>query len=235
MTTVILIVLGLFIGAAIAQEKGLVFGLFIGLAFSMLATLKGRVFKLEQELARAMKLLNASRMSKDTPAVEPEKQSDFSTETTGLSQQSINVKQVQNEPASDTLLSDLNIEAKVTKPEPKKIDTNWDSSGWQESKPTAPRKPHFVDKVLSTIKGFFTEGNVVVKVGAIVLFFGVAFLLKYAADQSLFPIELRLLGVIAVGVGLLFVGWRLRLEKLEYGLILQGAGLGMLYLNCLCR
>src|SRR5689334_10993346 len=35
-------------------------------------------------------------------------------------------------------------------------------------------------------------GNTLVRVGVIVLFFGVAFLLKYAAERDLVPIELRL-------------------------------------------
>ncbi|NOQ82131.1 MAG: DUF2339 domain-containing protein [Methylophaga sp.] len=231
MTTIILIVLGLFIGGAVAEEEGLVLGLFIGLAFGMIATLKGRVFKLEQELARTMKLVNASRTSKETSTLDPEKQPAPSEESTGLSEQNISVKPTLEEASIDDVLSGLNIETKATKAEPKKVKSDWDNAGWQESKPKTPRKPNFADKVFSTVKDFFTKGNVVVKVGAIVLFFGVAFLLKYAADRSLFPIELRLLGVISAGIGLLFVGWRLRLEKLEYGLILQGAGLGMLYLT----
>jgi len=235
MTTIILVVLGLFIGGVIAEEEGLVAGLFIGLAFGMIATLKGRIFKLEQELARAMKLLQASRTTKDTSSLEPEKQPASPTESTGLAEQNTTVKPTSEADSIDEVLSGLNIETKTTEaepqPEPKKVNTDWDSASWQESKANTPRKPNFADKVFSTVKDFFTKGNVVVKVGAIVLFFGVAFLLKYAADRSVFPIELRLLGVIAAGIGLLFVGWRLRLEKLEYGLILQGAGLGMLYLT----
>jgi len=231
MTTIILVVLGIFIGGAIAEGEGLVTGLFIGLAFGMIATLKGRMFKLEQELAKAMKLLKASQTNKETSTREPEKHSVSPTESTGLSAQSATVKPTLDKPVVDELLKGLNIETKTATPEPKKIKTDWASSAWRESKETTARKPHFVDKVLSSVKDFFTKGNVVVKVGAIVLFFGVAFLLKYAADRSVFSIELRLLGVIAAGIGLLFVGWRLRLEKLEYGLILQGAGLGMLYLT----
>jgi len=231
MVTIILVVLGLFIGGVMAEEEGLVAGLFIGLAFSMIASLKGRMFKLEQELARTMKLLNASRASKESPLSEPVKQPIAKAESTGFSQQSTQVKQTVEEAEVDELLRGLNIQTKVTKPEPKKVNSDWDSDGWQESKATTARKPHFTDKLLDTLKDFFTKGNVVVKVGAIVLFFGVAFLFKYAADRSLFPIELRLLAVIAAGIGLLVVGWRLRLEKLDYGLILQGAGLGMLYLT----
>ena len=74
-------------------------------------------------------------------------------------------------------------------------------------------------------------GNTLVRVGVIVLFFGVAFLLKYAADHDLVPIELRLAGVAAGGIVLLIVGWRLRLKRAGYALMLQGAGVGILYLT----
>ena len=57
------------------------------------------------------------------------------------------------------------------------------------------------------IKRWFTEGNVPVKVGVIVLFLGVAALLKYAADAGWLtvPIEFRLaaIAILALAVGAL--------------------------------
>jgi len=78
---------------------------------------------------------------------------------------------------------------------------------------------------------YFTGGNVIVRVGVIVLFFGVAFLLKYSAERNLVPIELRLLGVTAGAIALLLFGWRLRLSRPGYALILQGGAVGILYLT----
>jgi len=78
---------------------------------------------------------------------------------------------------------------------------------------------------------FFTTGNVVVKVGVIILFFGVAFLLKYAAQRNAFPIELRLISVAAGAIGMLIFGWRLRHTKAPYALVLQGGAVGILYLT----
>ncbi len=80
------------------------------------------------------------------------------------------------------------------------------------------------------IVNFFTTGNLVLKIGIIILFFGVAFLLKYAAQRNMIPIELRLAGVSLAGMALLGVGWRLRLSRTAYGLTLQGGGVGILYL-----
>ena len=85
---------------------------------------------------------------------------------------------------------------------------------------------------LSRARGFFTTGNVVLKVGIIVIFFGVSFLLKYAAQRNMVPIEFRLMGVFVAGLITLFIGWRLRHQAdNRYGLALQGAGLGILYLT----
>lgn len=91
--------------------------------------------------------------------------------------------------------------------------------------------PDLGDKIGQFIKSYFTGGNLIVRVGIIVLFFGVAFLLKYAAENSLFPIELRLAAVGISGIALLIVGWRLRIKRRAYALIMQGGGVGILYLT----
>jgi uncharacterized membrane protein len=74
-------------------------------------------------------------------------------------------------------------------------------------------------------------GNTLVRVGVIVLFFGVAFLLKYAAERDLVPIELRLAAVALGGIAMLIIGWRLREKRAGYALMLQGGGVGVLYLT----
>lgn len=93
----------------------------------------------------------------------------------------------------------------------------------------AERELTAADRVFAAIKSYFTEGNLFVRVGVLVLFFGVAFLLNYAAEQGKFPIELRIAAIAAGGVALLVTGWRLRVQRTTYGLILQGAGVGVLY------
>src|SRR5690242_18271407 len=87
---------------------------------------------------------------------------------------------------------------------------------------TQPSGPSFWERLFS--------GNVVVKVGIIVLFFGVAFLLKYTYERVHVPIELRLLAVAIGAIVLLGVGWRLRASRPGYALALQGGGVAILYL-----
>ena len=63
------------------------------------------------------------------------------------------------------------------------------------------------------------------------VFIGVAFLVRYVAEHTYLPIELRLSGVAAVGVVLLGLGWRLRTKRPAYALALQGGAIGILYLT----
>ena len=111
-----------------------------------------------------------------------------------------------------------------------------------EEKPAAPGKePSGMDRlfaglgsglndITTKVRDFFTTGNLVLKIGVIILFFGVAFLLKYAAQRNMIPVEFRLIGVALSGMVMLGLGWRLRFTRLNYGLILQGGGVGVMYL-----
>jgi len=69
------------------------------------------------------------------------------------------------------------------------------------------------------------------RIGVVVLFFGVAFLLKYFAEHFTLPIAARLLAVAVAGVALTVVGRRVARTRPAYGWSLQGAGMGVLYLT----
>jgi uncharacterized membrane protein len=77
---------------------------------------------------------------------------------------------------------------------------------------------------------WLTGGNTLVRVGVLILFIGVAFLVRYAGEHIDVPIEARLAGVAIGAIILLVLGWRLRERAGGYGLVLQGGGVGVLYL-----
>lgn len=87
-----------------------------------------------------------------------------------------------------------------------------------------------VDLMIKRSVAWFTTGNPVVKVGLIVLFFGVAFLLKYAAENSQVPIEVRFIGAAIGALAILLTGWRLRESRPLFALPMQGGGMGLLYI-----
>jgi len=94
----------------------------------------------------------------------------------------------------------------------------------------APRDAGATAATPSRLLGWLLGGNTVVRAGVIILFFGVAFLLKYASERVHVPIELRLAGVAFGAAALLLLGWRLRERRTGYALALQGGGVGLLYL-----
>ena len=83
----------------------------------------------------------------------------------------------------------------------------------------------------SALWNFLFGGNTLVRFGVIVLFFGVAFLLKYASENIEISIEARLIGVALAAVMMLGLGWHLRSRRRGYALIIQGGGIGLLYLT----
>ena len=103
------------------------------------------------------------------------------------------------------------------------------SAGRGRSAP--PRREDFVDTAVRLLREYFTGGNTLVRVGIVILFFGVAFLLRYAAEHTHVPIEFRLSGVALGGIILLVLGWRLRTQRAGYALALQGGAVGILYLT----
>jgi uncharacterized membrane protein len=83
----------------------------------------------------------------------------------------------------------------------------------------------------SPIVAWLVQGNPIAKLGVILLFFGLAYLLRFASERGWLPIEVRLAGAAAIAMALLAVGWRLRERRPVYALTLQGGSIGALYLT----
>lgn len=78
----------------------------------------------------------------------------------------------------------------------------------------------------------FWAGNPLVKIGVILLFFGIASGLRLAAEYGLLPIPVRLFFTAIAGVGLIFFGFAKARDGVHraFGLSLQGGGFAVLYL-----
>ena len=107
-------------------------------------------------------------------------------------------------------------------------------------RPTVPPPPPVPlrDRLPPFVARWIFGGNTIVKAGVLILFLGLAFLLRYTAERVTLPVEWRYAGVALVGVALTAIGWRLRDRRdaaggSDYGLILQGAGIGVFYLTAL--
>ncbi|AOE87908.1 DUF2339 domain-containing protein [Pseudomonas sp. TCU-HL1] len=97
--------------------------------------------------------------------------------------------------------------------------------------PPKPREPSLLERGLAAARDWLFGGNTVLRIGIVLLFLGLAFLLRYATEGMVVPIEVRYAGVALAATALLGLGWWLRRRNPNYGLMLQGAGIAVLYLT----
>lgn len=84
---------------------------------------------------------------------------------------------------------------------------------------------------LETIKAFIVQSNWLLLTGVAILFIGLSLLVRLAIENQLFPLELRLILVAIVGGLMVFIGSRLVGKRPQYGFVMEGGGLAVLYLT----
>lgn len=108
---------------------------------------------------------------------------------------------------------------------------------WQPEAPVRmqvapkPEEPGLLERAFAAAKDWLFGGNTLVRMGVVLVFIGLAFLLRYASDRVAVPVELRYLGVAASSLAFLILGWRLRDTRRSYGLLMQGAAVAVMYLT----
>ncbi len=210
---ILISIIGLLIGAYVGAESGAALGAILGalvaLAVPRLFELQDKITRLERTVAR---LAQHEALDKDTPFPAHADLPDWL--------QHPEQTEPERQPAETVPVAAA-----------REVPGGADAGFRKEATPVSPAG--LVTRIFNFVRAWLTTGNVPVKLGVIVSFFGVAFLLKYAVDQQLLllPIELRLAGVAAFALVLLAVGWRLRERLPVYALSLQGGGVGVLYLT----
>ncbi|MCF8111406.1 MAG: DUF2339 domain-containing protein [Desulfobacteraceae bacterium] len=209
-------IIGAVLGAVFLPGLGWVPGFAIGLLLGWCKVLSARVGVLEQKVAK-LKAGPEHETKAPGPEAEPESE-----------------PEVEVEPELE--LGPELVFGQETEPadQPEAVVASGSLAQKHEQRPgTAPAhvRENAFDPVIEKARQLLTRGNPVVRVGLIVLFFGVAFLLKYAAERDLLAIELRLAAVAFAGLAMLALGWRLRSRDLTYSLLIQGGGVGILYLT----
>ena len=88
-----------------------------------------------------------------------------------------------------------------------------------------------VTSVIHSMQNWFFGGNLVVRVGVLVLLVGVVLLLRLLSDYIEIPIAFKLIAIGVLGLGLAALGLKLVKNRFAYGITLQGAGLAIAYLT----
>ena len=215
--------IGAVAGAAVGGGSGAILGFAIGVGSAVVRALTVRLARLESELADLRSQLRSveSRPSAADAAALPHRPAPTPPPAAPAPEPPIISPPVIPEPAP----------AAPTLHQPAGDST----ARRPRIEPAPPRPPSAGEEAWTAgvrwILEFFTTGNVVAKVGVVILFFGAAFLVRYAADRGLLPIEFRLMGVVLASLVLLALGWRLRRSQPPFAMALQGGAVGLLYLT----
>jgi uncharacterized membrane protein len=223
----ILLLAGLFIGAVLDESLtggavGAVLGLALGLSFRLssvareVAVQKAELTKARHDLQAVQARLNlldsAATQLPDAPAPAP-----------------LNIQPVAD--SGPELLFDL----PDLEPEPGQTssDSEWrrPADAPQPARPSVSAGPNFFDSALLRARDWLLGGNTVLRIGVVLLFLGLAFLLRYATEGMVVPIEARYAGVAFAALVLLGLGWWLRQRNESFALMLQGTGVAVLYLT----
>ena len=220
---ILFVFIGIYIGAVVDEWSGAVFGFFIGWLAGALIQQQKQLKKLEVQLKLIQSNLIDSRV--DVSSEEPVASDDSEQEA------------VDDVPVAEDVTKDIayphsasDVPEEITEKDTARKDTTEKDDAWQTA-PDVPRTPNVADKAINWIKDFFTKGNVVVKIGMIVLICGVSFLIKYAAGKHVIPVEFWFIAVAVGSIVLFVVGWRLRLKNAAYALVIQGGAIGLLFIT----
>ncbi|MDR2527903.1 MAG: DUF2339 domain-containing protein [Synergistaceae bacterium] len=97
--------------------------------------------------------------------------------------------------------------------------------------PLEPEVPGVLELALRRfLSWMLAEGNVWVCAGALLFFVGFGLLFRYALQLDLLTLEMRLAAAALTGIAMVWFGFHIRERRRVYALILQGGGMGVLYL-----
>ncbi len=216
---IVLAIVGAVFGASLASEGGhlfaIVLGALAGLAIGEMVFIRDRLTKLQSDL-EDLRHRRGERPPAPAPTQEP-------VQRLREAAPYIAPRATPEVPSPRP--------ATTTAPGPVPVPS---TRAAESGSPARPLDESYADRenpILKLLREYFTGGNALVRAGVVVLFFGVAFLLRYLAEHTHVPIELRLSAVAFGALILLVLGWRLREKRRGYALALQGGATGILYLT----
>ena len=228
-------VIGL-IGLVMEGDEGLFFGALVGYCLGAIIELTSQMGEFKKKLTQLENMFIQMKNSdvNERVAKEPEVNAPVTSEPPLAQQPALDpFEDISDQESAPELIKPIQ-KHNIPRPAPKQTQSSQKTSIQERLDSTDNQfKESTIDKLVASVHKFFTDGNVVVKVGMLILIIGVGFLLKYAYDENLFtlPMELRFISAGILGLALIVFGWRLRDKKQTYALLLQGGGIGIMYLT----
>ena len=235
-----------FEGAAIGALLGFAIGNFIGGSDRVLNLenrvtrlrlevdeLKAQLVTLEERLGRSRspEATPAPRAVSEAPVAAPPPattQAEAATPASELEDIEAQALAATLEPAPEKPLPEFEPEPEF-EPQPVAAKATLRAERFERMDLTLPELPSF--KPFEAAKAWLLGGNTLVRAGAVVLFFGLAFLVKFGAEHTSVPIEFRYIGIVLAALALLGLGWRLREKRPGYAMALQGLAVALFYLT----
>ena len=212
--------IGAFLGYQIADVSeellGVVLGALIGWGTAVLMQWRRRIAELEESVTD----LRQRMVTRETPAPAPPPK--FSVEV---------AEAPRTAPVQPRQAAPLEFDLPPAPPPPRPAPAFQEAPRQSDWKPAEPAYAMSEPAIVRAVREWFTGGNTVVRVGIVILFIGIAFLVRYVAQRVTVRIEFRLAAVAIVAVVLLVLGWRLRVKRAAYALVLQGGAIAILYLT----
>ena len=87
------------------------------------------------------------------------------------------------------------------------VDDEWTPPAATPNPVSTPTAPTIIERALAGARNWLLGGNTVLRVGVVLLFLGLAFLLRYATEGLVIPLEARYAAVAASALALLALGW----------------------------
>jgi uncharacterized membrane protein len=233
----ILVIVGAVLGALSLHFFGFVIGALLGYLLANMLAMREQISALKLDVKLLMAKL-AEKNSAPTFSTTPQNL----TPSSQSAQQSADTVNAPVEPHSGVLLphmepvvqlkpQSLTAHASVTATPQSTASRTANRPSDQAPYRNARSTPVDEPAIVRYLRAYFSGPQLLARVGIIVLFFGVAFLLKYAAERSQLSIEVRLMGVAIGAMTMLVIGWRLRRKYEDYALVMQGGAIGVLYLT----
>lgn len=240
--------LGLFFGAVLAGVGGAVLGMLAGWLLGAMQTQSQRLTRLEHRLAR----LETGGRAQERQGASPATATDMAQAIAPVTGSATAAPHAPTAAASMTDVAGVQVVSSTTMDAvaADKVTTSTRPDTLPAAAGPTPASTTDAQRPAASVAGgvssatspsislhenalwrWLTGGNPVAKAGIVVLFFGVAFLVRYAAARELVPLELRLAAVALGAMVMLGIGWRLRERSGPYGVSLQGGAVGILYLT----